>query len=112
MVRGAGPPPAGPAGGHASSPPLRSGDRRFPRGPPDRRALSGAAGPRYSRSMQRLLVVINPSSSDFEAERRFPELDPILRSLAHVTVVETDRDDQKTLDRIAGALHEGPDRVL
>jgi diacylglycerol kinase family enzyme len=64
--------------------------------------------------VRRVLVVINPSSCDFEAERRFPDLEPILKSLADVTVLRTERDDQKTLAAISDALCAGErfDRVV
>jgi diacylglycerol kinase (ATP) len=63
--------------------------------------------------MRSVLVVINPSSSDFEAQRRYPELEPILKSLADVSALETDPDDAKTLLAMKNALQQKPfDRVI
>jgi diacylglycerol kinase family enzyme len=53
---------------------------------------------------RRVLVVINPSSCDFEAQRRYPELEPILKELAEVEVQETDPEDSATLVAIGRAL--------
>lgn len=58
------------------------------------------------------LVVINPSARDFEAERRWPSLRPILEQLAALEVLETDKDDAKTAAMIAEALAREPDRVI
>jgi diacylglycerol kinase family enzyme len=61
---------------------------------------------------RRVLVVMNPSARDFEAERRFPQLEPILRSLADVRLLKTDPDDAKTAALLSEALREGHDRVI
>jgi diacylglycerol kinase (ATP) len=58
------------------------------------------------------LVVINPSSADFEAERRWPSLAAILEKLADLTVVETEKDQARTSARVMGALDQRPDRVI
>jgi diacylglycerol kinase family enzyme len=45
----------------------------------------------------RLLVVMNPSAHDFEARKRWPRLRPILEAHAAVTLLETEKDDERTL---------------
>lgn len=52
----------------------------------------------------RLLVVMNPSAHDFEAQRRWPKLRTILQASADVTLLETDPDDAKTLAAIREKL--------
>lgn len=61
-----------------------------------------------------LLVVMNPSAHDFEAQKRWPQLRPRLESGAPggLTLVETQPDDQETEARIQRALKQGCDRVL
>lgn len=61
---------------------------------------------------RRVLVVMNPSAHDFEAERRFPQLEPILKSLAEVELLTTDPDDSKTANELATRLRAGCDRVI
>ena len=60
----------------------------------------------------RLLVVINPSARDFEAERRWPAMEARLRRVASVTVVSTAPDDAETSRRIRAALSDRPERVV
>lgn len=55
----------------------------------------------------KLLVVMNPSAHDFEAERRWPRLKKLLEANAAVTLLETDRDDAKTLQAIRAKLAAG-----
>lgn len=62
--------------------------------------------------MRRVLVVINPSSCDFEAERRWPELEPILKSYAELSVLKTDPDDRITTRAIAERLEQPFDRLI
>ncbi|MCK6549394.1 hypothetical protein L6R52_26360 [Myxococcota bacterium] len=62
---------------------------------------------------RRVLVVLNPSSRDFEAQARWPRLESILSSLAELDVVFTDRDDAVTRRTIAERLAAEPhDRVV
>jgi diacylglycerol kinase (ATP) len=59
-----------------------------------------------------LLVLINPSSQDFEAQARWPEL---LQHLCHEgrpDVVETAEDETETARRLRAALGRGPRRVI
>lgn len=61
---------------------------------------------------RRVLVVINPSSSDFEADRRWPALEAILSRLADIRVVKTVPDDRETKELVSKALREERDRVI
>jgi diacylglycerol kinase family enzyme len=61
---------------------------------------------------RRILVVLNPSSADFEADRRWPHLEPILSHVADIHVVRTDPDDVKSRAAISAALAENRDRVI
>ena len=54
----------------------------------------------------RALVVLNPSSKDFEAERRFDRLRPILESLGEIVVLETVPDDKETEALVAKAVED------
>jgi diacylglycerol kinase family enzyme len=60
----------------------------------------------------RLLVVLNPSARDFNAQERWPEMERRLRQRAEVTLLRTEPDDQRTLDRLRDGLAKGFDRVL
>jgi diacylglycerol kinase (ATP) len=55
---------------------------------------------------------MNPSSRDFDARRRWPRLEPILRRAADVVLLETERDDARTLARVQSALASPLDRVV
>src|SRR5262245_48024673 len=61
---------------------------------------------------RRVLVVINPSSADFEADRRWPSLEPILSRIADISVLKTDPDDARTMHMIKSALAAKADRVI
>ncbi|MBI3724917.1 hypothetical protein HY251_13320 [bacterium] len=61
----------------------------------------------------KLLVVLNPSSHDFEARERWPMLEGHLEGAASVTLLETEPDEKKTHERIREALSRGSfDRVV
>ncbi|MBI4821240.1 MAG: hypothetical protein HY791_33580 [Deltaproteobacteria bacterium] len=61
----------------------------------------------------RLFVVLNPSSHDFEAQRRFPALERKLRAAAtELEVMETAPSAELTRARILAGLEKGPDRVI
>jgi len=60
----------------------------------------------------RVLVVINPSSHDFEARSRWPSMKPRLETAGDLRVVETDPDDAETRHQILKALEEPTDRVV
>jgi diacylglycerol kinase (ATP) len=55
----------------------------------------------------RLLVVMNPSAHDFEAQRRWPKVRPTLERAAEVTLLETEPDDAKTLAAVRAKLATG-----
>lgn len=58
------------------------------------------------------LVVINPSSRDFEAEKKWPALQSILTQLAEISVIRTDPDDEKTKVALEAELDREPQRVI
>lgn len=60
----------------------------------------------------RMLVVMNPSACDFQAQERWPQMERLLRSRTELELLETEPDDARTLDRIRGAVARGFDRVL
>jgi diacylglycerol kinase family enzyme len=63
--------------------------------------------------LMRLLVVLNPSACDFRARARWPEMYRVLGRVAEVTLLETEPDEQRTLERVHEAVLKGPyDRVL
>jgi diacylglycerol kinase family enzyme len=82
---------------------LRREDPRFP---------GRRKGPLAENAGVRLLVVMNPSSHDFEARRRWPRLEPRLARAASVTLLETEPDDARTIARVREELTRGHDRVL
>ncbi len=66
-----------------------------------------------SVTIQRL-VVINPSACDFEAQRRWPELEDILKQAGPFQTLQTDPDDGITTAKIRDVLQADPaiDRVV
>ncbi len=60
----------------------------------------------------RLLVVMNPSARDFEAQKRWPSLEPLLRQGHTLTVVNTVPDDAQTRRWVTAGLVAGCDRVV
>ena len=60
----------------------------------------------------RPLVVINPSSRDFEAQARWPSMKARLQKAGPLQVVETVPDDAESRRLVAAALTEGCDRVV
>jgi diacylglycerol kinase (ATP) len=60
----------------------------------------------------RLLVVMNPSARDFNAQERWPQMEGRLRQRAEVTLLQTVPDDRKTLEQLRSLLAKGFDRVL
>src|SRR5262249_45036648 len=71
------------------------------------------AGTRGRRRMpKRLLVIMNPSAYDWEAQKRWPRLEPRLRQAAEVTLVETVPDKGETIARVRAALAEQFDRAV
>ena len=59
-----------------------------------------------------LVVVINPSSRDFAAERKFPRLRRALERGGPIEVVETDPDDEVTRAKIQQAAEGEPPRMV
>ncbi|MBI2376420.1 MAG: hypothetical protein HYV07_20665 [Deltaproteobacteria bacterium] len=59
----------------------------------------------------RLLVVLNPSSRDFEASRRYPAIERKL-ARAEVDLVETSPDAGETRTRVEAGLAKNPERVV
>jgi diacylglycerol kinase (ATP) len=57
--------------------------------------------------VKRVCVVLNPSSRDFEAQRRWPELERVLSELGKIEVIETEADDGATRINIAAAVRDG-----
>ncbi len=57
--------------------------------------------------MKRALVILNPSSCDFEAQRRWPDLRRVLEQLGVVEVVETEPDERATRAKVAAAVRDG-----
>lgn len=66
----------------------------------------------YDVRVRRAFVVLNPSSFDFEASRRWPSLRPILTRLLEIEVLETSPDDADTERRIREKVAGGFDRVI
>jgi diacylglycerol kinase (ATP) len=64
--------------------------------------------------VKQALVVINPSSRDFEARRRFPELRGWLERFGTIHIVETVPDDEATKERIAAEVQSSGlfDRII
>ncbi|MEW5851555.1 MAG: diacylglycerol kinase family protein [Myxococcota bacterium] len=61
----------------------------------------------------KLLVVMNPSARDFEAEKRWPQMQPLLSAAADVTLLTTHPDNEQTVAQVTAALQqERFDRVL
>src|SRR5690242_14747417 len=60
----------------------------------------------------RALVILNPSSRDFEARQRWPHLEQRLSAHAELTVVETLPDPVETRARILAQHPERFDRVV
>lgn len=61
----------------------------------------------------RALVVLNPSSKDFEAQRRFEQVGPTLRSLGEIELLETVPDDKETEALVAEAVKDETfDRIV
>ena len=60
----------------------------------------------------RLLVVMNPSARDFEAQKNWPAMEPLLRQGHTLEVVNTDPDDAKTRELVTQGLQRGCDRVV
>jgi diacylglycerol kinase (ATP) len=62
--------------------------------------------------MFRLLVVLNPSARDFNAQERWPDMERRLRQRAALTLLRTEPDQARTLQSLRAALKQGFDRVL
>lgn len=62
--------------------------------------------------MRKALIVLNPSSADFQAQKRWPELEIELGRLLELTVVTTSPDPKTTSSLIAQALTTTFDRVI
>jgi diacylglycerol kinase family enzyme len=62
--------------------------------------------------MPSLLAVMNPSAHDFDARRRWPRLEPILRRGRELTLLETEPDPARTHERLKAELARRYDRVV